>query len=207
MTNSEELTNTNLPLPPEWQDYLDKITPHLSVVRSKKVLEIGPFNGWTSVRILQYFPEHLTLVENNKDAIEVLTQCLSKPNVAIIKNDIYHFLEKDFLVDVVVLFGVLYHLHSPIYLLELIANRCNPEVFLLETIPSGEHAYHKEYDNEPGNRYVNEGWKSAGLTTTLKEETILLAMGNLGYSLDNIIRPDYTADVKKNTVLYKFRRN
>ena len=134
-----------------------------SICENKTVLEIGPFSGWHTALITSYNPKHLTVVEPNIESQKVL--CDQFPHASVIVDDIYYFLEKYFNADVVVCCGVLYHLHSPIYLLEQIVNKVNPKYIILETFDEIQDSEAKLIDsisctlikeelNIPGNRYT-----------------------------------------------------
>ena len=194
--------------------YLSAIKHFFSKCEGKQVLEIGPFDGWHTALIDSYNPEHMTLVEANPECEKALKDQYT--NATVVIQDIFHFLEKPYKVDVVACCGVLYHLHSPIYLLELIANRTDPEYIILESvvIKGGENNPYKlclntEVDNTPGNRYTASGWKSAGLNIEFAQDVLDKAMYNLGYYMverdDDLGR--FEAESKKfaTITLYKKR--
>ena len=85
------------------------------------VLEIGPFDGWFSDVILSKNPKNLFLVEPSLDATnQLLKKFQGQNNIQIINKDIFDCIEffVDKQIDVVVIFGVLYHLASPFDVLE-----------------------------------------------------------------------------------------
>lgn len=174
---------------PNLEAYLNGIKPFFSVCENKTVLEIGPFFGWHTALVHQYNPKHVTLVEANTEFGELLKTKFT--NDLVIIQDIFHFLEQNRKTDVVVCCGVLYHLHSPIYLLELIANRADPEYVILESVvkPSEiddwKSAVFRENDNTPGNRYTDNTWKSARISIDYSQSIIEYVMDHLGYEIVN----------------------
>lgn len=123
--------------------------------KNKTVIEIGPGTGEITQSIAAAKPAHLTCVEPNKVMIGhvrrqqgmfnyLLTHPEEDGQIQIEQNTVATKVDKivnstanDFyvneqLADVVVCFGVLYHLHSPLHLLELIVNKSKPSTVILE---------------------------------------------------------------------------
>ena len=164
--------------------YLDKLYPYLNICENKKVLEIGPFMGMHTQVVQSHNPKSITLVELNKNALIGLTYNYSKYEmIEIIKNDIFHYLEQPREFDVVLCLGVLYHLHAPLYLLELIVNRVSPKFICIESYDTPLYT-NEEDDNTLGARQLLPGWKSANISIKIPKETIINAMQNLGYKLN-----------------------
>ena len=164
--------------------YLDKLYPYLNICQDNKVLEIGPFMGIHTQVAQSYNPEKITLVELNKGALKGLRAKFSRcENIEIIEDDIFHYLENPREFDVVLCLGVLYHLHAPLYLLELIVNRVSPKYICIESYDTGLYT-HQEGDNIPGARQLAPKWKSANISIKLPKEIIITAMQNLGYKLN-----------------------
>jgi len=193
--------------------YLKMTHPYFSVVKDKTVLEIGPQFGWHTELSLSYNPKSITLIENDINVIELLNKTYNGNNkVTIIQDDIYHHLPiNNTSYDVVVCCGVLYHFHSPFYLLELIANQCDPETIIIEypyspiknlnTVSFGE-----EQINVLAERWVNKGWKSIRLKIGISGDLLKTAMEHLGYELielsENIQKGTTTVKVS----LYIFKK-
>lgn len=173
---------------PYWVNYLYRIQEVFTVIENKTVLEIGPFTGNHTYFLREFKPKSITLVEPNIYGVNKLTR--KYPEYEVIHDDIMLFLEKPRKFDVVMCFGVLYHLHSPLYLLELIANRCDPDFILLETT-TGNTAGNQfvnnssilryEDDNTLGNRYTVNNWKSVKMHLNIYQSVIDEALKNLGY--------------------------
>ena len=84
------------------QAYLDLIqNAYLPVCKGSTVLEIAPYRGWHTRLILKQDPKSITAVEpdirHNK--------FLELPNVELVNQDIFHYLETPHEFDVVVCFG------------------------------------------------------------------------------------------------------
>jgi 16S rRNA A1518/A1519 N6-dimethyltransferase RsmA/KsgA/DIM1 with predicted DNA glycosylase/AP lyase activity len=164
--------------------YLDKLYPYFNICEDKKVLEIGPYMGIHTQVAHSYNPKKLTLVELNESALGVLKYYFSMyETIEIVEDDIFHYMESSHEFDVVLCLGVLYHLHSPLYLLELIANRVSPKFVCIESYDCALQIQ-QEDDNTPGARQVLPGWKSSNISIKIPKETIITAMQNLGYRLN-----------------------
>ena len=90
--------------------------------------------------------------------------------------------------DVVVSCGFLYHLHSPLYFLELIANQSAPEYIILDNIHQTKIGIMNEVPNTPGNRYTTTPtWKAVNYSICLEFDYIEQALTHLGYRCINKI--------------------
>lgn len=160
--------------------YLKQIRPYFNYCLNKNVLEIAPFMGTHTQLIEESGATTITLVELNDRAIEILYQ--NYPNHTVIQDDIFHYLQTKRNFDVVVCCGLLYHLHSPLYLLELVVNNVNPEYFYIETYLA-PISFDEEPDNERGMRQIKENYKSARLRLMIPNEILITAMKNMGYEM------------------------
>ena len=170
-----------------WEDYLNTVEPFFKICKNKEILEIGPFQGHHTELIKKNNPKSLTLVEANTDIISSLQHRF--PEYKVVNKDIFEFVENVNSFDIVVCCGVLYHFHSPIYLLEKIVNNNNPEYVIIESVFRESISYNgtigtmnDENDNTPGARYVNK--KSAKINIVYSVEVVEKAMSNLGYSVE-----------------------
>lgn len=155
---------------------------HFSYLKNKSVLELGPFHGIFSNKILEQTTEKLTCIEYNKEAVRDLqVKFQSKANFNIVVGDMHFEIPKCGPHDAAVVYGVLYHSASPFLILEHIANYINPEFILLEVWDLGlrELSYHHEKCNEPGYRFAD--FKTCGIALDIPMEIWSLAMTNLGY--------------------------
>lgn len=177
-----------------YNEYIDLInTEYFPVCRDKSVLEIGPNTGYHSDLIVQHCPSRFITVEPDLDCVQGLKSRF--PEESIIHNDILFYLDSSRPFDVVVCFGVLYHLHNPLYLLEVIVNRCAPEYVLLDcTNCYNSVKFLPEEDNIVGNRQTLNNWKSAGFNLVPPLGIVESSMNNLGYKqvrLDILTVDDY----------------
>lgn len=163
-------------------DYYNNIDKHyFGVCSNSSVLEIGPFNGYHSKLIASHRPSYFECIEGNPSCKSVLESIPGIDKVIIddiwLKRDQQPF-------DVVICFGVLYHHHSPLHLLELIVNLNTPKYILLDCV-TAEHplAFLKEDVNLPGARQVRPNWKHCG--TNLKAPFFIInqSLDNMGYNL------------------------
>ena len=166
---------------PEWIQYKEEIHPYFDLCANKTVLEIAPFFGTHTQIIESHGAKNITLVEFNDHAISILKRTQNKHT--IINDDIFNYLQTKREFDVVVCCGLLYHLHSPLYLLELIANMVDPEYLYIETYTAPDLQFNEELDNNFGMRQIKKGYKSVGLSLLLTEEVLLRSIKNLGYTL------------------------
>lgn len=163
------------------KNYLDLIqSKYLSVCNNKSVLEIAPYRGWHTRLISKQEPTSITVVEPDTRH----NKFLELPNVEVVNEDIFHYLETTRSFDVVVCFGLLYHLHHPLYLLELIANRVNPQYIILDSVDRDKSGVYivSEQDNTFGGRQVSN-WKSCQMSINVPRTCYFQAMTNLGYEL------------------------
>lgn len=165
-----------------WDAYLNSICDYFKVCKDNTVLEIAPFFG-THTNVIKYHaPKSITLVEMNEKALIGLHR--RQPDCEIIESDIFSYLLEEHKFNVVVCCGLLYHLHSPLYLLELIVNRCDPQYIIIESFDvPGNLEFKDEVSNELGSLQTLPNWKTAGLKMDLGSDIIIKAMHNMGYKL------------------------
>ena len=169
-------------------DYYDFINAnYFNILKQRSVLEIGPFDGHHSKLIVDNGPSYFEVIEGNEQACQILKKISGINN--IIHDDVMQNLISSRPFDVVVCFGVLYHLHSPLHLLELIVNYCDPEYILIECImEQGKSSFFYEQVNIPGYAQTRNGWKSCSKNLAIPFSTYLDVMKNLGYNLDLVDR-------------------
>ena len=193
--------------------YLKMMHPYFSVVSDKTVMEIGPQFGWHTALSLSHNPKAITLIENDINVTKLLNENHKDNNkVTIIQDDIYHHLPiNNIRYDVVICCGVLYHFHSPFYLLELIANQCDPETIIIEypygaIKKSNDITFAEEQINVLAERWVNKDWKPIRLRVLISSDLLITSMKHLGYELiessDNIQKGTSTVNVS----LYIFKK-
>ncbi len=161
------------------QEYFNLMLAYFSVCANKKVLEIGPLDGHHTKLISSYAPSYLELIEPYSEFIPLL----KKYSHNVINDDAIFVIPTLHKFDVVVCCGVLYHLHSPLHLLEIISNFCNPEWIILDCVACCDTLCNIEEDNLRGNRQLKSNWKSAGYNITVPFDIIEKSMYNIGYEL------------------------
>jgi|TARA_B100001094_G_scaffold333142_1_gene408975 hypothetical protein len=149
--SADTLTSEN------YTKYLDTIDSYLDECRGKTVLELGPCNWMMSERILSKNPISLDTIEPDLNAHKIMPEGLT--NHLMTANDFFAKDKRTF--DVVICTGVMYHLHSPIHLLEQIINIAKPKQFILETTRntalSVRISLNKEKFNIIGNAHSDKG--------------------------------------------------
>lgn len=173
---------------------LNKIHSKVDFVKGKRILEVGPMTGFFTDMLLSHDPESITLVEFDQTFIPGLESRYKDNNkVEIVCQDIFFYINKNVKkFDVVILFGVLYHFHSSLWLLELCANYINPEYICIDSPFQGEEflaSIKNEPDNQAGARQTVSNWKSAGMTVVLPYPVLKKSLSNLGYNEFNFIDP------------------
>jgi hypothetical protein len=166
-------------------DYLNLMDQeYFDICNGKSVLEIGPGNsGFHTELIAKKNTKSIDLIEPGYE-IHTFKLNLDLDLITIIHDDAMVVLSKPYPKDVVVCCGVLYHLHSPLHLLELIVNNCDPEYIILDCVNSPQKiSFIEEIDNLPGHRQTINEWKSCKFNLVAPFEIINMSMYNLGYSL------------------------
>lgn len=172
--------------------YIDKNIFHLC--EDKKVLEIGPAHGAMSSYITLRNPKKFTVVEPDPKCNESLKFILKGENEFIHQlpvNDYYKIEKEKY--DVVLCCGILYHLHSPIDLLEKIVNFNDPEYILVTNIDfkSTSLSDNTEPCNEILMRYLDEGIsKPIDRNLYLSQKDLVTCLNTVGYEVVNEITTD-----------------
>lgn len=190
------------------EKYLDFLESYFKICQNKTVLEIGPSLGHHTKKILKNNPAYLELIEGFESHIDHLK---SIPGVdQVICNDVYDELNKVKQFDLVVCFGVLYHLHSPLYLLELIVNNCRPKFLMMDCVVEMENiTVLPEKVNHDGSRQTVKNWKAAPVNIVLPFLTYKECLENMGYELVNTYLLKISTIAKKNSWLatWKLKEN
>ena len=129
-------------------NYLDFLEKNVfsGRVENQSVLELGALNSKITNVIGRCNPNSIYTVDPESSG---------KPDFRGTANDFYaadHFTEP---YDVVVCMGLLYHLHSPWHLIELIINHSRPKILILETAHSIRHSAGVTVDYEEHNTFGN----------------------------------------------------
>lgn len=165
----------------QYREFLKK--EYLYVIKNLSVIELGPHRGFHTSLLQQIGPSSHEVVEPDQSCVNMLRDCYL-PQVEVIADDALRFLQKTKKSDIVVCFGLLYHLHSPLYLLELIANNCDPDIVLIDCVNSPDVLqFMEERPNIPGNRFSLRGWKTINFNLIVPFEIVSQSMKQLGYKL------------------------
>lgn len=165
----------------EYLEFLKK--EYLHVVKNLSVIELGPNHGLHTSLIQQIGPVSHEVIEPDKTCIDML-QDRYLSQIKVIEDDAFNALQVSKKTQVMICFGLLYHLHSPLYLLELIANNCDPDIVLLDCVNSSDVLqFIEEKPNVPGNRFSVGKWKTTNFNLVAPFEIIAQAMKQLGYTL------------------------
>ena len=170
------------------KSYLDFCRNEYFVVcQDSTILEIGPFDGCHTKEIIKLNPRSIEVVEGNKECCDNMSS-IDKIS-QIHHDDAMLFLYQPRPFDVVVCLGVLYHLHSPLHLLELITNHCQPKTIILDCVMAPEILqFLPEEKNIAGSNQVRPNWKSADINLVVPFLTYLQAFENLGYHMKKVHR-------------------
>lgn len=162
-------------------------TVYFDACRSSSVLEIGAGNGNHSLNISRQNPSRFVIIEGDSRIVGPLKDIAGVEHV--ITDDVMMALKDQNFFDVVICLGVLYHLHSPLHLLELIANNCRPSIVILDCVMAPKNLeFVTEDQNVPGNSQVRPNWRSCNMNLVAPFLTYLQSMDNLGYVLDKVHR-------------------
>jgi len=169
--------------------------------KNKSVIEFGPLNGYVTEVILETNPKHLTCVEPDPMMIHELSGSKFSQIDELLSgtaNDFYNE-SLQHKADVVISFGVIYHLHSPLHFIEQIVNKSLPEVVMLEPLFPWEEDRTCEGDFEVKGYYSPEPHNQTGfafgdskitnpLTLALHTDSKLFikAFDILGYDFEQI---------------------
>ncbi len=169
---------------------------YFSYCKDKSVLEIGPFRGDHTEIIIAENPRQIDVIEGHHRQIPYLKK---RAIDNIILDDAQHYLrENKKQYDVVICFGVLYHLHDPLSMLEIIVNQCSPTHVILDCVLDPANIeFEVEDDNESGNRMLRPNWKSAGFKLVAPFDIINQSMHNMQYKLINRDLLDVSGEFNK----------
>jgi SAM-dependent methyltransferase len=189
----------------DYYSFIDKT--YFPICKDKRILEIGPASGQHTKLIVQHTPAYVEVVEGDARNVEWLEK--NSKIDKIIYNDIMLELQensKQF--DVCICLGVLYHLHSPLHLLELIINKCQPNYILLDCVTAPHPlVFENEYINRPGNLQTVNGWKSCKLNFVVPFFIFNQSLHSMGYQLGSANKQAVSWFPKSNgwTALWKLK--
>tara|TARA_Y100000385_G_scaffold157285_1_gene163052 strand:+ start:199 stop:771 length:573 start_codon:yes stop_codon:yes gene_type:complete len=128
--------------------YDELLKETFSLCKDKSVLELSTFRNLHS-NIIKTFAHSWQGVEPD--------QRFAGPNTFTgTANDFYRSNIGEQEYDIVICFGLLYHLHSPIHLFEQIINKSKPKTIIIESVNTVGITYHEEEFNTSGNAFCDE---------------------------------------------------
>lgn len=172
--------------------YIDE--QFLLICDHKKVLELGPAHGATSSYINLRNPEKFTVVEPDYECCKILDRFINGENKTVYNmtyNDYYARHKEKY--DVVLCCGLLYHLHSPIDLLEKIVNFNDPEYILITNIEFPETGLSENIEptDEILMRYLDSGiTKPIDRNLYLSQKDLTTCLESVGYEVVDEITTD-----------------
>jgi len=133
------------------------------LAHQKKVLELGPFQGWYTQLLLNQNPKSITGIETSPGSVKDLkTKFHSEPRVEIQHADMFDYLNADSPnFDLVVACGVIYHTPAPILLLEKIVNFANPEDIIIDAPGSKLIKRKNEWNGYLESKFGSPGYRQA----------------------------------------------
>ena len=164
----------------EYYNFIDK--NYLNICANARVLEVGPHDGNHTKLIAKHVPCYLECIEGNIVHQSTLEDIPGVDKVVV--DDVWLMGDaKPF--DVVICFGVLYHHHSSLHLLELFVNYNTPKYIMLDCV-TAEHplAYLPEDINISGSRQLRKSWKHCGVNFKTPFFIINQSLSNMGYDLE-----------------------
>ena len=186
-----------------WQEYMAHLENNniFECIENKNVLEIGTANGlfWETYNL--YNPSSITGLD--PDTRWDLTSGLDEKDMIRESYDTY--LPKTGY-DVIICFGFIYKLHSPIHLLELMA-RSRPEYIILEDLDNEELVCGPLVTNYAGGvgELVVSDEVYCPYVTKLPMNTIISAMESMSYRLENSYKMETEHSAKRKTIQCVFR--
>jgi SAM-dependent methyltransferase len=166
--------------------------------KNQRILEIAPFVGLHSKLIANKQPKYFKCIEGDQLNLEKLKQI---PNIdEIVIDDAWLAINKEELFDIVICYGLLYHHHSSLQLIEQIVNFCKPKYLLIDCV-TAEHplAYNAESAGSSGNRQVRNNWKQAGVNLKTPFFIINQSMFNMDYQLEQAHHMNFDDFSKNNS--------
>ena len=188
-----------------WQEYFDQLE-NLNIfdcIENKNVLEIGTAEGLFWELYNKYNPSSITGLD--PDNRWSLKEDIKESD--IIRESYDTYLPKTGY-DVIICFGLIYKLHSPIHLLELIA-RSRPEYIILEDIefPTEQISLTNigPNNNNMGELIINDEI-SCPYAIRLSTTSTISIMETMSYKLENVYELETKNPSKSKTRQFIFKR-
>jgi len=208
-------------------DYYDTVYSVLHFIGDKDILEIACFSGEMFHPIQKNKPRSHTAIEPYRRGFDKAVETAEEFGYDIdIHNIAYEDMSWDKTFDVVLCTGLLYHLHSPLHLIETLGN-LNSEYIILEATgalgvdicsnsqyPGGQTGpteiyvskieFGRETNNIPGNR--QSVGKYVNCVARINKTVIVKAFDQLGYRLESVNDIYSSTQSKAEVCMMVFRR-
>jgi 2-polyprenyl-3-methyl-5-hydroxy-6-metoxy-1,4-benzoquinol methylase len=171
------------------QNWLNEIDQHYlnSLTEKDTVLEIASGHGEISKLICEKNVSKLVMV----DPFSIDHKL---KNTELINQDVFFWLPTSTNFDVVICFGLIYHIHDGLRLLEMIVNYCNPKKIILDSVVAPHPlAFNPEEFNVPGSRQIPNTWKASPFNLNVPFHIINRSLDFMGYTLTktHLIKCDF----------------
>jgi len=180
----------------EWARYRQEIGESISLPADSTVAEIavGNFGGAFYNKISNSKIKKYIAIEPNTDWYLSTKSCNYNNIQTEFINSTYENYIPNEPVDIVICAGLAYHLHSPVHLIEYVANHFDPAVIYFETTGhinpsdpdfSWDHVLFKtEIIDIPGNAFKGNYEKKVSLSAVLQPMFIAKCFETIGYTLE-----------------------
>lgn len=157
----------------------NSLAPLFDDLEGQSLLELGPHDGsWITPAFADRVGE-LSFIELDHTAVITLRELY--PGARVMTADYHTAVQGIGQFDVVAMFSVLNHTHSPLGLLEDVVNYVKPKHILIDSEPGAGVRVVREGVNQPGQRQTIR--PSTGLSIQLGSQIYTDALANMGYSL------------------------
>jgi len=189
----------------KWKEYLNQLEDNntFECIENKNVLEIGTADGSFWELYNKYNPSSITGLDPD-DRWPLIDDVKESD---IIRESYDTYLPKTGY-DVIICFGLIYKLHSPMHLLELMA-RSRPEYIILEDIGPGQMQGITLFQHTPiaGNigDLIIADEIHCPFVTTLGSNAIISIMETMSYKLENkyYLKSNHSSKVETRQFIFK----
>ena len=187
MNPYEHPTDTKI-ISGNYQNWINQIEHHYlnRLTVNDSVLEIASGPADIS-KVINQKVKDLTMLDSDVNSDRIT-------GVEFINQDAFFWLPTAPQFDVVVCFGLIYHIHDGLRLLEMIVNYCKPKKIILDSVVAPHPlAFTYEELNTPGNRNIPKNWKCAPFNMNVPFHIFNQSLDFMGYTLNetHLIKCDF----------------
>lgn len=174
-------------------------------LKGLSVVELGPSHGKFTEYLTNY-SNQILCIDGDSSVVEHIRN-QNHDNVSVIEGDFHDMIRTVGKYNAVVLYGVLYHSHAPIMLLEDVVNYIEPEIILIEALHAVDCCGHSfEESNKTGNRF-SKNKKLSNLTFNVGFPVQRKVLENMDYTcIKEIQCPHGSTEFKKNFIYGVFKK-